>query len=89
MPVWELTPVDMLDPNREANTHRGRVVVRAFDECAARHAAEKAFGVKIRVEPGAGQKAPAWKRPALVRADIIRDERKEEKGPLEVLFPAS
>jgi hypothetical protein len=31
--------------------------------------------------------APPWKRTALVKAEIIRDERYEEKGPTEVLFP--
>jgi len=88
MPIWELTPVDPLDPNWEASSHQGRVVVRAPGEDAARDAAEKAFGLKTRFPPGGGIKAPPWKRPALVRAAIIRDERYEEAGPTEVLFPA-
>lgn len=87
MPLWELIPVDLLDPNWEASSHQGRVVVRALDEDAARDEAEKAFGVKTRFKPGAGMKAPPWKRPALVKAEIIRDERYEEKGPTEILFP--
>lgn len=87
MPIWELTPVDPLDPNWEASSHQGRVVVRALSEQAARDAAEKAFGVKTRFPPGAGVKAPPWRRPALVRAEIIRDERYDEAGPAEVLFP--
>ena len=87
MPLWELTPVDLLDPNWEASAHKGRVVVRALDEAAARNEAEKAFGVKTRFKPGAGIKAPPWKRPALVKADVIRDEHYEEKGPTEILFP--
>ncbi len=87
MPIWELTPVDLLDPNWEASAHKGKVVVRALHEEAARSAAEKAFGVKTRFKPGAGVKAPPWKRPALVQADVIRDERYEEKGPTEILFP--
>jgi len=87
MPIWELTPVDPLDPNWEASSHLGRVIVRALNEDAARDQAETAFGVKTRFPPGAGFKAPPWKRPALVRAEIIRDERYEEKGPTEILFP--
>lgn len=87
MPIWELTPVDPLDPNWEASSHQGRVVVRALSEQAARDAAEKAFGVKTRFPPGAGVKAPPWRRPALVRAEIIRDQRYDEAGPAEVLFP--
>jgi hypothetical protein len=38
--------------------------------------------------PGGGVKAPPWKRPALVRAEIIRDAHYEESGPVAVLFPA-
>ncbi|UCH73629.1 MAG: hypothetical protein JSU82_15005 [Rhodospirillales bacterium] len=88
MHIWELTPVDPLDPDWEASSHQGRVVVRANSEEDARDAAEKAFGLKTRFPPGGGVKAPPWKRPALVRADIIRDARFEEAGPVEVLFPA-
>jgi len=87
MPVWELTPIDPLDPNWEASSHQGRVVVRALSEDAAREEAEKAFGVKTRFKPGAGVKSPPWKRPALVKAGIIRDERYEEEGPTEILLP--
>ena len=87
MPIWELTPIDPLDPNWEASSHQGRVIVRALDEAAARDQAETAFGVKTRFPPGAGVKAPPWKRPALVRAEIIRDARYEEDGPAGILFP--
>lgn len=87
MPVWELIPVDLLDPDWEASSHRGRIIVRAPDEDAARDEAEKAFGVKTRFQPGAGIKAPPWKRPALVKAEIVRDERYDEEGPTEILFP--
>jgi hypothetical protein len=87
MPLWELTPVDLLDPNWEASSHRGRVIVRAVNEDAARDKAERAFGVKTRFKPGAGVRSPPWKRPALVKAEVIRDERYEEKGPAEILFP--
>jgi hypothetical protein len=82
-----LVPVDTSDPNWEASSHRGRVVVRALNEARARDEAEKAFGVKTRFKPGAGVTAPPWKRPALVTAGIIRDERYEEEGPTEILFP--
>ena len=87
MPLWELTPVDLLDPNWEASAYQGRVVVRAAREEVARDEAEKAFGVKTRFKPGTGIKAPPWKRPALVTAEIIQDPRYDEKGPNEILFP--
>lgn len=87
MPLWELTPVDLLDTNWEASSHRGKVIVRAPHEKVARDEAEKAFGVKTRFEPGGGVKAPPWKRPALVTAAVIQDSRYEENGPTEILFP--
>ena len=88
MPLWELTPVDPLDPSWEASSHQGKVIVRAPREEVARDEAEKAFGVKTRFKPGGGIKAPPWKRPKLVAAEIIRDNRYEENGPTEILFPA-
>lgn len=88
MPLWELMPVDLLDTSWEASSHRGKVIVRAPREEAARGEAEKAFGIKTRFEPGGGVKAPPWKRPALVTAEIIQDGRYEEDGPTEIVFPA-
>jgi len=88
MPLWGLVPVDPFDPNWKASSCRGRVVVRALDEERARNAAEKAFGVKVRFTPGAGITAPPWNRPALVRAEVIRNDHYEEKGPTEMLFPS-
>lgn len=88
MPLWELTPVDLLDSNWEASSHRGKVIVRAPREAVARDEAENAFGVKTRFEPGGGVKAPPWKRPAVVTAKIIQDDRYEENGPTAILFPA-
>lgn len=88
MPLWELTPVDLLDPDWEASSHRGRVIVRAPHEAVARNEAEKAFGVKTRFKPGSGVKAPPWKRPTLVTAKIIQGDRYEEDGPTEIVFPA-
>lgn len=58
MPLWQLTPIDSRDPCWQASAYRGRVVVRARDEAAARAAAEKTFGVKTRFKPGGGIKAP-------------------------------
>ncbi len=89
MPLWELLPVDPRDPNWEASSYEGRIVVRAPNENAARDEAERAFGVKTRFKPGAGVKAPPWKRPALVKAEIIHDDLYEEEGPTEILFPVS
>lgn len=87
MPLWKLTPIDPLDPNWEASDYRGRVIVRARDEEMARDVAQQAFGIKTRFPPGAGVKAPPWKRPDLVTVELIEDERYDPEGPAEVLDP--
>jgi hypothetical protein len=88
MPLWKLQPLDLSDPNWEASSHRGVVIVRAPDEESARDEAQRAFGAKTRFSPGAGVKTPPWKRAALVSAERVRDERYEEERPTEVLEPA-
>ena len=88
MPLWKLQPLDLSDPNWEASSHRGAVIVRAPDEETAREEAERAFGVKTRFSPGEGIKVPPWMRPSLVAAERVRDQRYEEEGPTEVLEPA-
>ena len=88
MPLWKLMPVDLSDPDWEASSHRGLVIVRAPNEEAARDEAEKTFGVKTRFKPGAGVKAPPWKRSALVKAERIEDPRYESEGPVEILDPS-
>ncbi len=88
MALWKLTPVDLKDPNWLASSHRGRLLVRAPTETAAREAAEQAFGVKTRFVPGAGVTAPPWKRANLVKAERIDDERYDPEGPTEVLDPS-
>lgn len=88
MPLWKLTPIDPLDACWEASSHRAMAIVRAPDEKAARDAAQDAFGVKTGFKPGAGIKAPPWKRPQLVSAERIEDPRYDPEGPTEVLAPS-
>ena len=87
MPIWRLTPIDAEDPNWEASSHRGLVVVRARSEASAREAAEKAFGVPTRFPPGKGMRVPPWMRSELVRAEIIDSPIYPAEGPTEVLEP--
>jgi hypothetical protein len=88
MPLWKLQPLDLSDPNWEASSHRGLVIVRAPDEEEARDVAQRAFGVKTRFSPGAGVQAPPWTRAALVAAERTEDERYEQEGPSAVLQPS-
>lgn len=87
MPLWRLEPVDPLDRSWEASTYRGAVIVRARNEAVARATAAKAFDTKTRFSPGTGIKAPPWRRPELVTAEVIEDPLYDPKGPAEVLFP--
>jgi hypothetical protein len=87
MPLWQLQPVDSIDPSWEASTYRGKVIVRARDEAMARRQAQEAFGVKTRFPLKKGITAPPWKRPALVKAEVIEDPLYDPEGPPEVLFP--
>jgi hypothetical protein len=88
MPLWKLTPLDLLDPNWEASSHRGIAIVRARSEADARAVAAKAFDTQTRFTPGAGPRIPPWKRAAMVRAQRIDDKRYEPEGPSAVLEPS-
>ncbi len=88
MSLWKLTPVDLTDPNWQASSHRGMAIVRAVNEEAARDVAAEAFDVATRFAPTKGQQAPPWRRPSLVRAEKIEDDRFESEGAPTVLVPA-
>ncbi len=88
MTLWKLTPIDLLDPNWEASTHRGPAIVRAPTAAGARAAAAEAFDVATRFPPGAGVRVPPWTRASLVRAEEITDPRYDAEGPAQVLDPA-
>jgi len=88
MAVWRLTPIDPHDPNWAASSHRAHAIVRAPDEARAREAAQKAFGIKTRFEPGVAAKAAPWSRTDLTKAEEIEDVSYPSEGPTEVLEPA-
>lgn len=88
MPVFRLSPVDLLDPNWEASSHRGPAIVRARDESAARAIAEKAFAVKTGFPPGHGIRVPPWTRPQLVTVGRIDDPRWQNNDGDGVLDPS-
>jgi hypothetical protein len=87
MAVRSLIPVDPDDPDWEASSHRGPVIVRAANEQQARTVAAEAFDVKTSFRPGQGMRFPPWTRTAVVRAERIDDPRFEPEGPAEVLEP--
>jgi osmotically-inducible protein OsmY len=87
MAIWQLSPVDLSDPNWEASSHRGPVIVRAPDEKMAREAAQSAFGVPTRFRHHPRLITP-WTRAELVRAAHIEDQRFDPDGPTAVLVPS-
>jgi len=87
MPVWQLSPVDLSDPNWEASSHRGMAIVRAPDEKTARKVAQSAFGVTTRLKHHPRLIAP-WTRAKLVHASHIEDRRFDSEGPSSVLVPS-
>ncbi len=87
MALWKLTPIDLLDPNWQASSHRGMAIVRAPDEAAARAAAAQAFDVATRFPPGTPVRVPPWTRDALVKAEAVEDQRYDPRGPTQVLEP--
>jgi hypothetical protein len=87
MRLWQLQPIDLADPSWEASSYRGKVIVRARDEEAAREVAATAFDVKTRFRPGKSMIAPPWRRPTVVRVETVDDPLYSTDGPAEVLFP--
>lgn len=87
MPVWLLTPLDAHDPDWQASSHCGPVVVRAPNEQRAREAAAEAFDLKTGFRPGEGVRFPPWNRAALVKAEQVLDTRFDEDGPTALLEP--
>jgi hypothetical protein len=87
MPLWKLTPLDLLDPGWEASSHQSVTIVSARDEEEACATAAKAFDVKTRFSPGKGRHFPPWSRAALVKVERIEDTRYEGAGPAAVLEP--
>ena len=86
MPIWSLIPVDLDDPDWEASSHRGQVIVRAANERQARTVAAEAFDVKTGFRPEQGM-LPARTCAAVVRAECVDDPRFEPEGPAGVLEP--
>jgi hypothetical protein len=88
MPLWVLTPVDLADPNWEASSYRGPVMVRAPNAQKARAVAARTFDVKTGFKPGQGLRFPPWRRAALVTVARVHDPRFEPEGATEVLEPS-
>nr|WP_321513119.1 hypothetical protein [uncultured Pseudodesulfovibrio sp.] len=87
MPIYELTPIDLSDPDWKASTHHAPCVVRADNERNARLAATLAFFVATGREPGAKLHANPWNQKDKVEAHLVTEHGFREDGPQIVLAP--
>lgn len=85
MPVYRLVPTNPSDPEWQASTHRGEVVVRAGSEGRARSLAAAAFRRAVERREGELRLGSLWRQPYAVRVEVLRDARYPAEGPEGVL----
>jgi hypothetical protein len=88
MPIFELTPIDLSDPDWRCSDHRGPCVVRADDEENARLAATLAFHTAAKRESGAPTPINSWNQEDMGEAHLVSEHGFAEDGPQTVLAPA-
>jgi hypothetical protein len=86
--IWKLTPITTDDPLWRGSSHLGAVIVRARDEENARAQAQEQFGVSARFSARARIVGAPWKRPNLVRAQLLEHSPYSTDGSLGVLEPS-
>ncbi len=88
LPVFQLTPQSLADPDWEASTYKGTVIVRAPSEKAARWAASLAFNIATqRKHIGERTRINPWRQVDLVEAKTVRDVTWSGQGGIEILDP--
>jgi hypothetical protein len=88
MPIFELTPIDLDDPDWKASTHHAPCVVRADNEDNARLAATLAFIIATRRELGKPTPINPWNQENKVEAHLVTEHGFRDDGPQMVLAPA-
>lgn len=88
MPIFELAPIDLSDPDWRCSTHRGPCVARADNEQHARLAATLAFHIAVSRETGKPIPANPWTQKHKVEAHPVAEHGFAEDGPQTVLAPA-
>lgn len=85
MPIYHLVPTDLENPNWNAATHKGPIVVRAADEKSARNRAKMAFSLAMQEMSGGG--TPPWEDPQLVACEELTEHDYTADGPEAILDP--
>ncbi len=88
MPIYELTPIDLNDPDWRGSTHHAPCVVRADNEDYARLAATLAFVIATKRELGKPVPINPWNQQDKVEAHEVAQHGFDEDGPQTVLAPA-
>lgn len=88
MPIYELTPQNLSEPDWEASVYQGRAVVRARDESMARMKANTAFGIAVEVKSRFQQIVTMpWTNGSLVSCQELTEPKYPSDGPEGVLYP--
>ena len=88
MPIWTLEPLDGEDPNWEASTYKGRVIVRAKNERKARFLAAKAFGIAPHATRNQPLQITPWHYSGSVSCrQRLASSEYSEKGEDDILGP--
>jgi len=88
MPIFELAPIDMNDPDWRGSTHRAPCVVRADNERYARLVATLAFHTGGGKELGGTVPINPWNQEDKVAVHLVAEHGFDEDGPQTVLAPA-
>jgi hypothetical protein len=87
MPLWKLTPLDLLDPGWGVSSHRGVAIVRAREWRMRAPPPPRRSTSRSASVPEKGHRFPPWSRAALVKVERIEDTCYDGAGPAAVLEP--
>ena len=89
MPIWRLTPIPTHreDPDWQASTYQGDVVVRAVDARHARLRTTNRFGLVPPMLLEVGAPRNPWTQERLVACIQEEDSPYPQEGPTTVLWP--
>ena len=89
MPIWRLTPIPAFreNPDWQASTYQGDVLVRADDARHARLRTTNRFGIAGSLPLGGGTPRNPWTQERLVTCTQEADSPYPKEGSTTVLWP--
>jgi len=86
MPIWKLTPTSKESDHWRGSSYKGKVIVRAATEEAARARAASEYTVAGKKAAGSEAVTSSWDQLACVICQRLIDSDYEDTGPDQVLF---